>query len=438
MTYTFRLIIIRTAIVLLAFFPRDCFSSEPKADVRIHLDAGKPYWVGQKVSFYVELLSPTFFSGIPRFDLPDIPGTVVMKIEERPVLGSQQIGENSFTTQQHEFAIFPQRQGKIMIPSFPVRFSIAGAIGEKPVEHRITTDETDFTAAMPPGAEEISTVITTRNLSITEKWEPSPKEAKEGDAFTRTVILKAPDIPGMAFPPLPQMNIPTIGIYPKPPVVKDRMERGDFIGERTYKVTYVCETEGSVTIPAITIHWWDIEAETLKTEVLPEITLDVAPGTTDKSMGEPGKTKSASSKWVIILILFILSCITFYIFSRFGKSVTAYIKRVRTDRAETESAFFNRLLAACKRNDPLKTCNELMRWIDRVSGNRKTATLSDFLKQNADTQLKEELGSLQNAALNPEAPWRGNVLASRLKTYRKQSKKSFDFEKPPILSELNP
>jgi len=434
----FQTSIIVIALLLSYIFPWNCFSSEPKADVRIHLDAGKSYWVGQKVSFYVELLSPTFFSGSPKFDLPGIPGVVVMKIEERPVLGSEQIGENSFTTQRHEFAIFPQRQGKIVIPSFPVRFGVAGAIGEKPIEHRMATGKIGFTAAMPPGAEELSTVITTRNLNISEKWEPIPKKAKEGDAFTRTVIMKAPDLPGMAFPPLPQMNIPNIGIYPKPPVVKNRMERGDFIGERIDKVTYVCETEGSITIPAITIHWWDMESEKLKTEVLPEITLEVAPGKTDKSMDEPGKTMSASSKWVIILILSILSGITFYVSWRFGKSGTAYIKKLSTERAETEPAYFHRFLSACKSNDPLKTFNELMRWLDRVNKSSKAPTLSDFLKQNSDIQLKKELLSLQNSVLRKEASWKGKMLASRLKKQRKQSRQSFSHKESYTLPQLNP
>lgn len=434
----FQTSIIVFALLLSYIFPWNCFPSEPKADVRIHLDAGKSYWVGQKVSFYVELLSPTFFSGSPKFDLPDIPGTVVMKIEERPVLGSEQIGDNSFTTQRHEFAIFPQREGDIVIPSFPVGFGVAGAVGEKPTEYTVLTDEAGFTAAMPPGAEKLSTVIATRKLSITEKWEPIPKDAKEGDAFTRTVILSAPDMPGMAFPPLPQMNIPDIGIYPSPPVVKDRMERGDFIGERIDKVTYVCESEGSITIPAITIHWWDMESEKLKTEVLPAITLEVVPGKPDKSMEEFESSRPDPSKWLIIIVLSILSGITFYVSWKYRKSGTAYIKRLRAYRAETESAFFHRLLSACKSNDPLKTFNELMRWLDRVNKSSKTPTLSGFLKQSSDIQLKKELLSLQNSVLRKEASWKGKMLASRLKTYRKQSKKSFYLKKSTILPQLNP
>lgn len=36
------------------------------------------------------------------------------------------------------------------------------------------------------------------------------------------------------------------------------MQRGEFIGERVETITYVCERPGTVTIPTLVIHWWDL------------------------------------------------------------------------------------------------------------------------------------------------------------------------------------
>jgi len=46
------------------------------------------------------------------------------------------------------------------------------------------------------------------------------------------------------------------------------MQRGEFIGERVETITYVCERPGTVTIPALAIHWWDVNDEELKQELL--------------------------------------------------------------------------------------------------------------------------------------------------------------------------
>ena len=41
-------------------------------------------WVGQKASFYIELFSPAFFSGTPKFALPTVSGVLLMKVAGRP------------------------------------------------------------------------------------------------------------------------------------------------------------------------------------------------------------------------------------------------------------------------------------------------------------------------------------------------------------------
>lgn len=44
-----------------------------------------------------------------------------------------------------------------------------------------------------------------------------------------------------------------LGVYPKPPVVEDAMQRGEFTGQRVETVTYICEQPGTYTLPALTI-----------------------------------------------------------------------------------------------------------------------------------------------------------------------------------------
>ena len=51
-------------------------------------------------------------------------------------------------------------------------------------------------------------------------------------------------------------------MYPQPPVVQDHVERGAFTGERIQTVTYMCERPGAVTLPALSLPWWDVEHQT--------------------------------------------------------------------------------------------------------------------------------------------------------------------------------
>ena len=104
------------------------------AKVRAALDTALPVWVGQLVAFHVDLLSPTFFSGTPAFDMPNLPGAILMKIDERPTLSTEEIDGVTYSIQRHAFALFPQRAGTLVVPAFQVRFAVAPAYGKPPVD----------------------------------------------------------------------------------------------------------------------------------------------------------------------------------------------------------------------------------------------------------------------------------------------------------------
>ncbi len=42
------------------------------------------------------------------------------------------------------------------------------------------------------------------------------------------------------------------------------MQRGDFLGKRLGRITYVCEKEGHFEIPGVTFFWFDFGTKELK------------------------------------------------------------------------------------------------------------------------------------------------------------------------------
>ena len=137
------------------------------AKVRSRLKTDQSVWVGQRVGFHVDLLSATFFSGTPKFSLPSLPGAVLLKIEARPVLSTEQIDGDTYSVQRHTFAVFPQKPGQMLIPAFQVQFAVAPAFGQPPVEQTLMTTQLRVEADMPPGAEAVSMLISTTDLHIT-------------------------------------------------------------------------------------------------------------------------------------------------------------------------------------------------------------------------------------------------------------------------------
>ena len=259
----------RRFVLLLLLSTAPAMADDPPARVKVELSPKDGAWVGQRVTLAITLDTPDFFAGVPSFAIPTIPGTVVLPPAGSPVLGSETIGDTTFTTQRHEFAIYAQRAEIVRIPAFAIRFESNAGFGKPIIRRQVTTETVSFTAKTPPGADGLGTVIAARNLKVTDAWQPEPKTAKVGDAFTRTLTVTADDVPGMVFPSFQLDGIEGLAAYPKEPAVNDRTERGALTGRRVETITYVCEAVGTVAVPDRTLTWYDLDANELETAKVP-------------------------------------------------------------------------------------------------------------------------------------------------------------------------
>src|SRR5262245_24390195 len=265
------------ACVFMACLLTPALAAGPTAHLRTTLGSND-VWVGQKLTLVVELLAPGYFASSPAFDLPQVPGVLVFPPTDRPVLSTETVDGVSYTVQRHELAVFARRAGEFDIPPFTVRFDFTPSPTNAPaVTQAVTTAPLRFTAKLPPGAEDLSTLISARSLTADETWQPDALKAKAGDAFTRTITFSAPDVPGMAFPPFRAVRVQGLGVYVKEPQVLDHSERGELQGQRRETITYVCERPGHFVIPAAHFTWWNLAEQRLETVDFPERVLDVAP-----------------------------------------------------------------------------------------------------------------------------------------------------------------
>ena len=248
-------------------------------------------WIGERVPFYVELRAPGSFQGTAGFDLPQLPGTLLMKIGN-PVVSSQDFEGRSWFVQTHEFALFSQKPGLLDVPSFSVRFASREDFTGPAKDMQAQVPAWKVEVRRPPGSENIGFLITTESLDVTETWEPQPGPAKIGGVFKRTVVQFAPNVSGMALAPAPTIAPDGMRVYSGQPEVKDKTERGDFLGQRRDTITYLLQKPGTLTLPALAFVWWDPEKEVLERKTLPAVTFEVA-----SPAAATGKVDAALPTW---------------------------------------------------------------------------------------------------------------------------------------------
>ncbi len=114
-----------------------------------------------------------------------------------------------------------------------------------------------------------------KEFMIRESWSKDTAKIQMGEPLTRTVVMVAKGVRGEQLPELPTPNYGSIKNYPDKPTIKTDFDGWWVVGTREEKYALVPTQPGSVTIPGISIPWWNIERAQWETAQLPSRTLTV-------------------------------------------------------------------------------------------------------------------------------------------------------------------
>ena len=374
------------------------------ADVkRVTVDvAEEPVWVGQKATFVVNLRGRGPFVGAASFSLPQIPRTVILKVGN-PVVSAEEIEDESWFVQKHEFALFSQTDGVVEIPSFEVRFSNRDGFTGPKQDHVEKISAFQLQMKRPQGSDPDAFLVTAESLSVEEEWEPNPGQAKQGDVFHRTIRQRADQVSGMALAP-PSTTVPDgVRIHIDDPEIEDKTERGDFAGSRTDRITYVFEKPGPISLPAVKYVWWKPESEQFASTTLPAESFDIAAIPQKVSDAEVANTRG---QWISGLVAFtVLGMLLVWRWSHISHCAETLFNKLNPPQRRTERM----LLRACRHNDANAAEAAWTRLqIARSSSDR------------IDPEIRKAVSDLHRHVYGPTAnsPWDGSQLAAALKTSR--------------------
>ena len=400
------------------------------ARVRALIDQQEEAWIGQQVVLKVELLSNGLSFGDQSIRLPDIPGALVLEDTVSTVKLNESVDGDTWQVLSYHYQMFPQRAGRIELPPIDVAFTVSEGYGSEQVTFELQTEALSFEVRSPPGVDDPTGLVTTTDLNLTVVVSPDPPALKVGDALTRTVTRTAPAVSGMAFAPMPTPVIPGVAVYPKPPEVDDRSNRGELVGKRIESTTYVLQQDGELTIPGIEFRWWDPVAGELHSESVPALNLEVAvnpdliPGPVERMRELAEKRPWALFSAALIFVAAIAAGI------RWLPAGLCRLRRWQAARRNSEGARFKRLLRACRENDPVQAYNAYTAWL---SG--ENAPTSTMLQVDG---FQAELESLQAALVGQQSGWRADGFTREAKRVRLAGQQQARKRETRVLPALNP
>ena len=366
-------------------------------------------WTGEGVPLLVTLYSPGPFSGSATFDLPQLPRTVIVKAGN-PVVGSQNVEGQSYFTQRHEFTIFTQNAGDIVVPGFRVRFTGKTSFVSEPEAREGMTQKLRFQSKRPPGTDAMGIVVAVTNMDVTQTWNPQALDAvMAGDVIERSITRIATGTTAMMLLPVPADAPEGIRLYSADPVVEDHIERGTATAKRCDRIKYQFEQPGTFQLPDVSLVWWDPQAEKLQQKTLPGATINVASSIEAAASVELPPSRSSPAIPALISLAILAAGCSLY------APVRKFWKRWQASRQDPEAVAVRRLLSACRSSDAPAAYAAFIEWARIISGSECGPSLDGLLRSAHTAGLQNEWAALSEhifALETPKSQWSGQQFAA--------------------------
>ena len=413
----------RHLLIALLFFAGDLTADSLRGEIRFQPAREGTVWVGQELELQLDLMSTGFsFSG-QQFSLPDVSGAYLLQADSSTVKLNESRGAEAWQGLRYSFLLYPQREGRLVIPAFEVRFSASAGFGQTAETFRFETEPLMIETQMPPGADRAGLLVTTTDFTMKAEWTPAQtagetSQLKVGDALRLNITRRAAGVPGMVFSPLPDFEIDGLQDYHDPPRVNDQINRGELVGVRSDSLMFICEREGSFEIPALQFQWWDPAQEKLNEETISGLRIEVIPNPAFTSRATSA-SRPAFVSWTDILLAAPVLILLVFAGRRFARKVIQWIRQRRMAIQASEPWAFRQALRACSSAAAPEAYRALTLWLSRLEPASGHSTLLQLAQSSGNPELLQEVESLQTSvARGINSGWNGASLGSLLSEHR--------------------
>lgn len=370
----------------------------------INFDKNAVY-IGEPLEVSVSIYSSTWFT-----DGVD-PGNVKIDgaytVYFRSLSSSKVIESKRYSGVTLFYNVFPYSDKNVTFPSlsFTVETPDEGDyVGKK---RRIKTRERVIKVKpIPPNIDKDKWLVSP-SMRVYDNWTGDLTKVKVGDVLERNITLKVSNTISEFIPEIDWDNIQNVSLYPKRSTLKNNKTKTNISATRIDGTRYLFEKEGTITIPEITIQWWNPRYNRLYKRVLKSKTIIVDPNP-DLGMLESVKKSLAATvekendddkpitlygmslkRFLSALVLAILGL--FYVL-KLGSRLYQNIKNKRKTYLESEAYYFKIFLKSIHKNNS-ETKQKLYNWLDLLD--LREPTIKFFISEFGNSNLKEKNDNLR-------------------------------------------
>ena len=273
------------------------------ADILIETELSdkQPYVQGQ-VLYSVRLLyTKPFKSG--QLSEPKPENSLVRKLGDDREFATTRNGWR-YQVIERRYALFPQASGALELDApvfdgevpdtsrrraspFKRFFGNDPFFGQDPFEDLMTPTRRVRVRGKPaeldvrprPAAAQGAHWLPAQQLVLNGTWQPDAAEVKAGEPVTLVLDMEARGLTGGQLPDPAPATVKGFDVYPDQAQRRTDTDDSGVTGHLQQKIAFIPQRGGTLTLPAIELHWWDTATDRERVATLPERVVQVQPGT---------------------------------------------------------------------------------------------------------------------------------------------------------------
>lgn len=237
-------------------------------------------YVQEQFLYTVRLYTSVDLSGLDRAE-PKVQNALMKTVAENQY--QRVINGVPFGVVETTYAIFPQQSGTLEIP--PTVWSVGihsnrgyrydPFLSQRGEQLRLRTPAKTIQVEPKPDGFVGDQWLPANQVTLEQRWSQSPDDFKVGEPITRTLTIRAQGLMASQLPPLGVRETAGVKYYPDQPQAEESVSSDGVTTVKTESYAIVPSQAGKITLPAISLRWWDTRARRVQEATLPAHTITV-------------------------------------------------------------------------------------------------------------------------------------------------------------------
>jgi hypothetical protein len=353
---------------------------------------------------------------------PDLDNAVVEIIENEKRFETV-VNNRRYYVLEKRYAIFPQASGTLMLP--PESFvGTRGRGGLFSARERINaSSEGHQIRVLPvPDSYQGQSWLPAQEVTLRSVMNKPDSPLVVGDAINQVITLQAAGVTGALLPELAYPDSSDARIYIDQPVIEEFASEAGIASESVLTIGIVPTAEGTLTLPALTVSWWDTQADKPRQTTLEGFSLSVGASPVIRAnqpltppsppLSAPDNPQFTALQNRIEQLIWLVALVTCaWLATAFGWLRSNRTPKVVDSAVSIREYELGRLKRALKKHDAEGTLAELQHWRQAVYPEMQS--LADVAR--LEPRLRQMLNDLEAdryRGIGGQHPWDPATLLS--------------------------